>query len=302
MEVLSSSPADPIMDVVTAIRFVYASAFALQCCSVLLLRRLEAIAATRYVSLTDSAKKRRTIIELVVGLLLPILYVALAIINQGHRYDIIEDFGPTMSIYPSVLSIVFSTVPTLLASVVATLYACKSQLCSASRGSLQLSLLFQFLNLLDGLVLCAYWLFLRRRQLSAVLSSSGSGINISQYVRLFALSCMEILWTVPVNWTLQMQNIFNRSGSILYPYQSWAYVHYGYWRVWQYSLDDLRQTAVGRRNLPIMYLGSMSIAVSCFLFFGFLGTSTEISRDLASRLRAFYTTFKPASRASERPR
>lgn len=113
----------------TAIRFVYASAFALQCCSVLLLSRLEAIAATRYVSLTESAKKRRFVVEVGVGFILPILYIALAVVNQGHRYDIIEYFGPTISIYPTVLSVILSTAPTLVASVIAVVYAreCKGK-------------------------------------------------------------------------------------------------------------------------------------------------------------------------------
>nr|ALS87613.1 pheromone receptor 3 [Ustilago esculenta]QBH70102.1 pheromone receptor a3 [Ustilago esculenta] len=257
-----------------SVRIVYASPFALQCCSVLLLSRLEAIAATRYVSLTDSAKKRRMVIELVVGFILPILYIALAVINQGHRYDIIEGLGPTISIFPSVLSLIFSTAPTLVASVIATVYA----------------------------LLCAYWLFLRRRQLSAVLSSSGSGINISQYVRLFGLSCMELLWTVPINWSVQMQNLLNRgdNGQVLYPYKSWAYVHQGYWSISQVTIEDLRQTSVGRKNIPIMYLGALSISVSCFIFFIFLGTSTEISRDLTARLGAFCPVSKWASKISGR--
>ncbi|KAJ1035196.1 hypothetical protein NDA18_000792 [Ustilago nuda] len=254
-----------------SIRFIYASAFALQCCSVLLLSRLEAIAATRHVSLTESAKKRRFVLEIGVGFILPLIYIALGIINQGHRYDIIEFFGPTISIYPSVLSVIFSTAPTLLASATAIVYA----------------------------LLCAYWLFLRRQQLSAVLSSSGSGVNTSQYIRLFGLSCMELLWTVPVNWTIQMQNLFNRygDGSTLYPYHSWAYVHEGFSFIDHFTIEQLRSTPIGRRNLPIMYLASLSIAVSSFLFFAFLGTSKEISNDVASKASKIFRAMRRHSKA-----
>nr|WJN24980.1 putative pheromone receptor [Pseudozyma thailandica] len=249
-----------------SIRIVYASTFALQCCSSLLLSRLEAIAATRYVSLTESAKKRRMAFELVVGLCLPILFMALAIISQGHRYDIIEDFGPVISIYPTALSIVFSTLPVLFASVVSVGYA----------------------------ILCSYWLFLRRRQLSAVLSSSGSGVSISQYARLFGLSCVELAYTVPITWTVQMQNLFSRygTGSILYPYTSWASVHAGFSLIGQSSIAELQQSPVGKKDLRILYLGLISVSVSCFLFFGFLGTSTKISKDLASRCRAVFRHIK----------
>ena len=66
-------------------------------------------------------------IEVGVGLVLPLLYMALAIISQGHRYDVIEGFGPVISIYPTALSIIFSTAPTLLASLIAVVYARKSE-------------------------------------------------------------------------------------------------------------------------------------------------------------------------------
>ena len=288
----------------TAIRIVYASGFGFQCCSALLLSRLEAIAATRYVSLTSSAKRRRTAIELGVGFVLPIIYVGLAVINQGHRYDIIEKFGPVISIYPSVLSIIFSTAPVLIASVVGTTYAGKSlNYTHHTRRNRNIFTHVWFIHF-SSKVLCSYWLFMRRRQLSAVLSSSGSGINVSQYVRLFGLSCVEILWTVPVNWTIQMQNLFNRDegGSVLFPYSSWADVHYGFGRVNLYSIDQLQMTAVGRRNLPILYLGSLSTAVSCLLFFGFLGTSTDISRDVHSRIKKCLKKFIPTTRFRDQER
>ncbi|GAC98648.1 STE3-like pheromone receptor [Pseudozyma hubeiensis SY62] len=224
--------------------------------------------------MTKAAKRRRIGIELGVGLLLPVLYVALAVVNQGHRYDIIQTFGPVISIFPSVLSVIFSTLPILLVSVIATVYA----------------------------ILCSYWLYLRRRQLSAVLSSSGSGINVSQYVRLFGLSCVEILWTVPVNWTVQMQNLFNRNpgGSILYPYTSWADVHYDFGRIGQYPIELLQLSPVGRRNLPILYLGSLSSAISCFLFFGFLGTSTGFTRDIVTHFSKWWNAIMPPKRLPKR--
>lgn len=148
-------------------------------------------------------------------------------------------------------------------------------------------------------VLCAYWLFMRRRQLSAVLSSSGSGVNISQYVRLFGLSCMELMWTVPINWTIQMQNLFNRygDGDTLYPYPSWSIVHQGYSYISQFTIEEFQSTPVGRRNLPILYLGSLSIAVSCFIFFAFLGTSREISNDIASKSSKLFKAFRLRSKA-----
>lgn len=282
----------------TAIRFIYASAFALQCCSVLLLSRLEAIAATRHVSLTESAKKRRFVLEIGVGFILPLIYIALGIINQGHRYDIIEFFGPTISIYPSVLSVIFSTAPTLLASATAIVYARELRCGSFKVGNRHFVLTIRC-HFCYRTVLCAYWLFLRRQQLSAVLSSSGSGVNTSQYIRLFGLSCMELLWTVPVNWTIQMQNLFNRygDGSTLYPYHSWAYVHEGFSFIDHFTIEQLRSTPIGRRNLPIMYLASLSIAVSSFLFFAFLGTSKEISNDIASKVSKIFRAMRRHSKA-----
>nr|AEY62536.1 pheromone receptor a3 [Ustanciosporium gigantosporum] len=248
-----------------AIRIIYASTFALQCCSLLLLRRLEAIAATRFVSLTATALRKRLYSEIFVGAILPAIYIALAIINQGHRFDIIEDFGPNMSIYPSALSIIFSVLPPLLTSLIAITYA----------------------------ILCGRWLVLRRRQLAAVLSSSGTGVSKSQFVRLFGLTCLELFWTVPINWTIQMQNVFNRSasGTILQPYVSWNFVHEGFSFIGQYTIEELEMSDIGRKNLSIQYLGQLSIPISCMLFFIFLGTSSEVSRDLRGKVASLYHIF-----------
>nr|WJN24976.1 putative pheromone receptor [Pseudozyma pruni] len=245
-----------------SIRIIYASTFAVQCCSALLLRRLEAIAATRYVSMSETAKRRRNIVEFCFGLGLPILYLALAIVNMGHRYDLVQCFGPVISIYPTALSVIFTTAPVLLASVISSGYA----------------------------ILCSYWLFVRRRQLSAALSSSGSGINKQHFVKLFALSCVEICWTVPLAFVIQISNLLNRQtdGPILFPYTSWSDVHWGFERINVFTIKQLEMTAVGRRNLPIIYLGSLSSAITCLIFFAFLGTSTEFSKGIATWIRGYW--------------
>lgn len=89
---------------------------------------------------------------------------------------------------------------------------------------------------------------------------------------------MELLWTMPINWTVQMQNLFNRlgQGPHLFPYTSWNDIHYHFSRINQLSIEKLEATEIGRRNLPIQYLGMMSIPVACFLYFAFLGTSSDV--------------------------
>lgn len=83
---------------------------------------------------------------------------------------------------------------------------------------------------------------------------------------------------MPINWTVQMQNLFNRygQGAHLFPYNSWGYVHNHFSTIEEHTIEMLEATEIGRKNLPILYLGMMSIPVACFLYFAFLGTSADV--------------------------
>lgn len=69
--------------------------------------KLESVASTRRLqSFSVGAKRRRLAIEIVFCVVLPLFYIFLRYISEGHRYDIIENLGCTSSIYFTWVSIV----------------------------------------------------------------------------------------------------------------------------------------------------------------------------------------------------
>lgn len=73
--------ARPWCDIST--RLYLASVIAIPACTLCIAVRLESIASTRVVSQTPDAKRRQRVFELLMGILLPLVYVALAIVWQG---------------------------------------------------------------------------------------------------------------------------------------------------------------------------------------------------------------------------
>lgn len=64
-------------------RLYLMSAIGVPACTLCIAVRLESIASTRVVAQTPASKKRQRLFEIGMGILLPLLYVALAIVWQG---------------------------------------------------------------------------------------------------------------------------------------------------------------------------------------------------------------------------
>ncbi|CAE6473825.1 unnamed protein product [Rhizoctonia solani] len=84
---------------------------------------------------------------------------------QGHRFDIIEDFGCNPTDYMPVASLFLAYLPSLALALITLVYS--------------------------GIAL--RWFFHRRTQFQAVLQSSNSGLATGRYLRLIALSITEML-------------------------------------------------------------------------------------------------------------
>lgn len=99
---------------------------------------------------------------------------------------------------------------------------------------------------------------------------------------------------MPINWTVQMQNLFNRygQGAHLFDYTSWGFVHYHFSTIEQHSIEMLEATEIGRKNLPIQYLGMMSIPVACFLYVAFLGTSADVLKGFRETAQSLLADIK----------
>ncbi|KAJ7201248.1 Rcb2.42 [Mycena rebaudengoi] len=172
---------------------------------------LEQVASVRLARTTLSDKRRRQIFELLMCFALPVLYMGLHYIVQGHRFDIIEDYGCRPTVYFSIPSIFLIWIPPILISIASIVF-----------GGLALR---QFM--------------LRRISFAAHLDASRSALTTSRYLRLMLMALLEMVWSIAVtSYTLWFTTI-----SIpIRPYISWADVHSNFSRIDTYPtlfLPDL---------------------------------------------------------------
>ncbi|KAF8656121.1 hypothetical protein AX16_002759 [Volvariella volvacea WC 439] len=211
-------------------------------------RRMYKITTLQAAFLTRQDKRRMVLVDLCIALGLPILIMALHIIVQSHRFDILEDIGCH--------AVIYNTPP-----------------------AYPLILLWPFLlgtlsSIYSALTLRAFWLHksLLRQHLSPSPSSTiniSPSLTLSRYRRLILLSLLDITFTLPLSiYTLYIAN----KGVALSPYTSWRSVHHDFSHVGQYSAemwraDEARERAVEMtRWLPVF---------CALLFWGVVGTARE---------------------------
>ncbi|KAG1901218.1 pheromone A receptor-domain-containing protein [Suillus fuscotomentosus] len=196
---------------------------------------LERVAAIRDLSLTHSKKRCRQIVESALCFGVPLIYMALQYIVQGHRFDIVEGFGCRPTIYVSIASIFLIWVPPLVFSLGAGIFAAT-----------------------------AFSHFWKRRALfSKHLKNTGSALTPSRYFRLMSMAIVEMFFGLLVTilnmwWTM-------RPG--LRPWISWENVHSDWLEVAYFPLaiippSELAWTFALWFTIPIA-------SVFFFLFFAF---------------------------------
>jgi pheromone a factor receptor len=164
--------------------------------SLVINRRLYTIATIRQVNVSRSESRKNAIIEVCLGLGIPILVMALHVVVQGHRYDIIENVGCWPSTYVTPMTIPLVFMWPILISMVSLVYA---------------SLSFRaFLN--------------QRKEFNAILQSGNSGLNVNRYFRLMALAATEIVLSLPLCIYILVENL----STGLHPWISWANTHYDF--------------------------------------------------------------------------
>ncbi|KAJ7661852.1 GPCR fungal pheromone mating factor, partial [Mycena rosella] len=109
-------------------------------------RHLYQIASVKTVSISQSDKRRATLIDALICVLFPLVYIALQYIVQGHRFNIYEQIGCYPALYNSLPMYLLSAMWLPLLGLVAAVYgvlalraflrrrAAYAQLLSASPG------------------------------------------------------------------------------------------------------------------------------------------------------------------------
>ncbi|EMD35235.1 STE3-like pheromone receptor B mating type [Gelatoporia subvermispora B] len=223
-------------------KIIIGSNIALPAASMCVSIHLEQVSSIRQVSFTKASKRRRQIIELVLCWLVPAIWMALHYCVQGHRFDILEDYGCRPTTYVSIPAIFLIWVPPLMMAVVA-------MVCS-------------------GL---AFYHFLRQRiSFARHLQSTNSGLNTSRYLRLMAMSIVEMLLGIAAtSATLAFSVIWD-----MRPWTNWANVH------WDFSRIDLYATfGTPPFILTYYYVLWWIPPASSFIFFFFFAFGQEAMKE-----------------------
>ncbi|GBE87044.1 Pheromone B beta 1 receptor [Sparassis crispa] len=220
-------------------KIIIGSSSALPACTLCICKHLELVASSRSVNSTHADKRRRLIFELVMCFGVPAILMALHYIVQGHRFDIVEQFGCEPATYYSLSAVFIVWFFPLLFATITMLYAA-----------------------------VAFHHFLRRRaSFAAHLANSNSSLSANRYFRLMAMSLAEMVWGTSFTAYTLWANV----SPGLEPYVSWDFVHADFSRVGQYPTIIL--SAEYRQQVLLLWWVLPASAYIFFLFFG-IGTET----------------------------
>ncbi|KAF7312806.1 Pheromone B alpha 1 receptor [Mycena kentingensis (nom. inval.)] len=207
-------------------------------------RRLYQIACVRSVTRSKAEQRRAILIDLAIGLGLPVLQIPFQYIVQGHRYNIFEDIGCLGTTYETPLAILFFHLPPILLGCVSGVYC----------------------------ILSIRAFYKSHVQFREILSSSNTNLNLNRYLRLMALASLDLLFTIPLAvWVLYT----NVAVTGLSPWISWADTHSNFSRVVQVPGIIWRSDPMSAASLETLRWLTVFAA---FLFFGFFGFADEAQK------------------------
>ncbi|KAH9943673.1 putative fungal pheromoneG-protein-coupled receptor [Amylocystis lapponica] len=203
-------------------------------------RRLYKIACTHAVVSTRAEKRRTILIDTMICVLLPVIYMVLAYVVQGHRYNIFEVLGCYPAIYNTLLAYFLVYMWPVVIGLISAVYC----------------------------VLSLRSLLARQAQFKKFLASN-SNLTSGRYFRLMALAATELIFTVPFG----IYEIYSNAASgSLQPWDGWANTHYDFSRVVLYPA--VVWTMDPSVAVPLQ-LSRWIIPACAFVFFSFFGFAEE---------------------------
>nr|AAS46748.1 PDSTE3.3 mating-type pheromone receptor [Pleurotus djamor] len=227
-------------DIVTKV--IVGASYALPLCTLCICKHLEAVSSNRTVSFDHSDKRRRIIFESIMCFGLPMIFMALHYIVQGHRFDIFEGVGCQATVYISFPAVFLIWFPQLLCSVVTLVYA----------------------------ALALYHFIRRRLTFAAHLQNSNSALTTNRYLRLIAMSITQMIYGT----VLTSVNLYSNARHGLSPYTSWEDVHFNFSRI-----DVYPKMFIPPKLYSLMLLFWWTMPVSALIFFIFFGFGEEAKKE-----------------------
>uniref|UniRef100_A0A8H7Y347 Pheromone receptor n=2 Tax=Psilocybe cubensis TaxID=181762 RepID=A0A8H7Y347_PSICU len=232
--------------------------------------RLYCIAAVRSVTRTKAERYKAIMVDLAIGLGIPVIVMVLHYIVQGHRFNIFEEVG----CYP----FTYNTPPAYF--------------------------LVYMVPIPIGLTSGAYCImsiiaFRKRQTEFKEILSSNSNLNSNRFFRLMALAGIEVICCIPLSITTM---VLNATRGVVNPWISWEDTHWGFSRVDQIPAVLWRSTADSNVSVEM----SRWLLIVCGLvFFAFFGFADEAQRHYKLAMnsvakRVGYTTFTGSTKIGTR--
>ncbi|KAJ6484205.1 pheromone receptor [Mycena sanguinolenta] len=211
--------------------------FALPAACLCICIHLEQVSSVRNVRATSSDRRRRQIFEACMCFGLPLVFMALHYVVQGHRFDLIEDYGCRPATYYSIAAIFIIWVPPLIMATASLILA--------------------------GLALRH---FIRRRiTFAAHLNAGHSALTTSRYLRLMLMSVLQMVWSISVT----IFTLWSTSVSIpIRPWTTWADVHSNFSRVDRFATLFTPQIIINTRIGLWWTVPGSTFAFVAFFAFG----------------------------------
>jgi pheromone a factor receptor len=225
-------------------RFMIGSAVAIPAASLCINRRLYYIATANAVTVTKAEKRRAIMVDLAIGVGLPVLEMVLEYIDQGHRFNIYENIGCYPFTYNTWVAYVVVVTWPLAIGCVSAVY------CILSIRA-----------------------FNKRRAQFKELLSANSNLNSNRYFRLMCLAATEIICTIPLScWSI----FLNVTSETIEPYNGWVNVHS------DFSAVDQFPSVIWEANsgIAISLETSRWFVVMCaIIFFAYFGFADEARKN-----------------------
>ncbi|KAJ7453729.1 fungal pheromone STE3G-protein-coupled receptor, partial [Mycena latifolia] len=231
-----------------SIRITMAVSVGIPAASLCINRCLYHIASVKSVSISPAEKRRAALIDTLICVLFPLLYLPLQYIVQGHRFNIYQQVGCYLALYNSVPMYLLSLLPPPLLGLASGVYG-----------------------------VLALRAFLRRRaafaQFLSAHSSASSGLTQGRYLRLCALALTSTLLLLPL---AIFAIALNATAMPISPYRSLADTHFMFSRV--EGVPALFWRGDKRVELGVEFTRWAGVGCA-FVFFGFFGAAVEARRN-----------------------
>ena len=229
------------------------------CAALCISIKLCRIASMRFKPRTMIERRNGALVDLAWMIFTPIAYALLTLINQGHRFNVVEGQGCQPAIY-------FTPV--------------------AAFVDYGLPLGISFISIMCSLMALGYFI-VQKRNFEHVVSQSRCGLNAKILIRMTSFTIIDLMLTFP---TLLANLGLELAYTPMFTYKSWNIVHQRFDDVWKYTAD-LFETPQGKRYLILSLFSAWALCASGFMFYLVFGFSSDAFTDNSQPCVTFKSLF-----------